>query len=168
MQYTKERCNGDCDANDKLTFFDSIQSLSKRASAREINDSHLYVGKEPYIYRVAGDRTFCIYGDTLNCIDDDNLRFITDSKNGLIKSATENYTTVYAFLLSLQLLVVKNDIEDEDIEYLINSPSRLSNEDNIREVIAFPMSGEAKDLMCGAPGDVTEKQLREVHIKIRE
>ena len=37
------------------------------------------------------------------------------------------------FLLSLQLLVVKNDIEDEDIEYLINSPSRLSNEDNIRE-----------------------------------
>lgn len=125
--------NGDCDANDKLTFFDSIQSLSKRASAREINDSHLYVGKEPYIYRFAGDRTFCIYGDTLNCIDDDNLRFITDSKNGLIKSATENYTTVYAFLLSLQLLVVKNDIEDEDIEYLINSPSRLSNEDNIRE-----------------------------------
>ena len=57
--------NGDCDANDKLTFFDSIQSLSKRASAREINDSHLYVGKEPYIYRFAGDRTFCIYGDTL-------------------------------------------------------------------------------------------------------
>ena len=44
----------------------------------------------------------------------------------------------------------------------------LRNEENIREVIAFPMSGEAKDLMCGAPNDVTEKQLREVHIKIRE
>ena len=43
----------------------------------------------------------------------------------------------------------------------------LKNEENIREVIAFPMSGTAQDLMCGAPNDVTEQQLREVHIKIR-
>lgn len=43
----------------------------------------------------------------------------------------------------------------------------LRNEENIREVIAFPMSGSAQDLMNGAPGDVTEEQLREVHIKIR-
>ena len=43
----------------------------------------------------------------------------------------------------------------------------LRNEENIREVIAFPMSGSAQDLMCGAPGDVTEEQLREVHIKVR-
>lgn len=44
----------------------------------------------------------------------------------------------------------------------------LRGEENIREVIAFPMSGSAQDLMCGAPGDVTEQQLREVHIKVRE
>ncbi len=43
----------------------------------------------------------------------------------------------------------------------------LRNEENIREVIAFPMSGTAQDLMCGAPNEVTEQQLREVHIKIR-
>ena len=43
----------------------------------------------------------------------------------------------------------------------------LRGEENIREVIAFPMSGTAQDLMCGAPGDVTEKQLREAHIKVR-
>ncbi len=43
----------------------------------------------------------------------------------------------------------------------------LRNEENIREVIAFPMSGTAQDLMCGAPNDVTEQQLREVHIKHR-
>ncbi|MCI8359309.1 MAG: aspartate--tRNA ligase [Lachnospiraceae bacterium] len=43
----------------------------------------------------------------------------------------------------------------------------LRGEENIREVIAFPMSGTAQDFMCGAPGDVTEQQLREVHIKIR-
>lgn len=43
----------------------------------------------------------------------------------------------------------------------------LRGEENIREVIAFPMSGSAQDLMCGAPNDVTEKQLREVHIKVR-
>ncbi len=43
----------------------------------------------------------------------------------------------------------------------------LRGEENIREVIAFPMSGSAQDLMCGAPGEVTEQQLREVHIKVR-
>ena len=44
----------------------------------------------------------------------------------------------------------------------------LRNEENIREVIAFPMSGSAQDLMCGAPNDVTGQQLREVHIKVRD
>ncbi len=44
----------------------------------------------------------------------------------------------------------------------------LQKEENIREVIAFPMNGNAQDLMCHAPGDVTEQQLREVHIKVRD
>ena len=44
----------------------------------------------------------------------------------------------------------------------------LTNEENIREVITFPMSSAAQDLMCMAPNDVTEQQLREVHIKIRD
>jgi aspartyl-tRNA synthetase len=44
----------------------------------------------------------------------------------------------------------------------------LRNEDNIREVIPFPMNGNAQDLMCGAPNHITETQLREVHIKVRQ
>lgn len=44
----------------------------------------------------------------------------------------------------------------------------LRNEENIREIIPFPMNGNAQDLMCGAPGEVTEQQLREVHIKVRQ
>ena len=44
----------------------------------------------------------------------------------------------------------------------------LLNEENIREVIPFPMNGNAQDLMCGAPNEVTEQQLRETHIKIRQ
>ena len=44
----------------------------------------------------------------------------------------------------------------------------MRNEESIREVIAFPMNGNAQDLLCGAPGDVTEQQLREVHIKVRQ
>lgn len=44
----------------------------------------------------------------------------------------------------------------------------LRNEENIREVIPFPMNGNAQDLMCGAPSEVTEQQLREVHIKVRQ
>ena len=44
----------------------------------------------------------------------------------------------------------------------------LKNEESIREIIPFPMNGNAQDLMCGAPGFVTEQQLREVHIKVRD
>ena len=44
----------------------------------------------------------------------------------------------------------------------------LTDEDNIREVIAFPMNSNAQDVMMGAPNEVTEQQLREVHIKPRK
>lgn len=43
----------------------------------------------------------------------------------------------------------------------------LADEDNIREVIAFPMNQRAQDLMMNAPAEVSEKQLRELHIKVR-
>lgn len=44
----------------------------------------------------------------------------------------------------------------------------LRNEENIREVIPFPMNGNAQDLICGAPNEVSEMQLRETHIKVRQ
>jgi aspartyl-tRNA synthetase len=44
----------------------------------------------------------------------------------------------------------------------------IAEEDTIRDVIAFPLNGNAQDLMMGAPGEVTEQQLREVHIKVRD
>ncbi len=43
----------------------------------------------------------------------------------------------------------------------------LTGEENIREVIPFPLNSNAEDLMFGSPNEVTEQQLREVHIKIR-
>lgn len=43
----------------------------------------------------------------------------------------------------------------------------LTGEKTIRDVIAFPMNANAQDLMLGAPSEVSEQQLREVHIKIR-
>jgi aspartyl-tRNA synthetase len=42
----------------------------------------------------------------------------------------------------------------------------LCNEPNIREVIAFPKTGDARDPMTGAPSELPEKALKEVHIKI--
>jgi len=42
----------------------------------------------------------------------------------------------------------------------------LQNEPNIREVIAFPKTGEGKDLMMDAPSPVSEKQLKELGIKL--
>ncbi len=44
----------------------------------------------------------------------------------------------------------------------------LADEDTIRDVIAFPLNGNAQDLLLGAPGEVTEMQLREANIKIRD
>ena len=44
----------------------------------------------------------------------------------------------------------------------------LRNEENIREIIPFPMSGTAQEIICGAPSEVIEQQLREVHIKVRD
>jgi aspartyl-tRNA synthetase len=44
----------------------------------------------------------------------------------------------------------------------------LADEPNIREVIVFPMTQKAEDLMMGAPGNVSPKQLRELHIRVVE
>jgi len=43
----------------------------------------------------------------------------------------------------------------------------LTGEESIRDVVAFPLNGNAQDLLMGAPSEVTEHQLREAHIKIR-
>lgn len=44
----------------------------------------------------------------------------------------------------------------------------LKNEPNIREIIAFPMNKNAQDLLMGAPSEVTEKQLKEIHITLEK
>ncbi len=44
----------------------------------------------------------------------------------------------------------------------------LKDEDNIREMVAFPMAANGSDALMGCPNEVFEYQLRETHIKIRE
>ena len=44
----------------------------------------------------------------------------------------------------------------------------LAQEPNLREVIAFPMTQNAEDLLMSAPSAVTERQLRELRIRIVE
>ena len=91
------------------------------------------------------------------------------------------YFTPAEFILMMELsgsgrysLLQPPDPEPDDCAFLeaFSSLFRrgmlLREEENIREVIAFPMSGTAQDLMCGAPNEVTEQQLREVHIKVRD
>lgn len=42
----------------------------------------------------------------------------------------------------------------------------LLDEENIREVVPFPLSANGSDMMMGCPSEISEKQLREAHIKI--
>ncbi len=42
----------------------------------------------------------------------------------------------------------------------------LAGVENLREVIAFPLNQQAQDLMMQAPNEVTEKQLKELHIRV--
>ena len=44
----------------------------------------------------------------------------------------------------------------------------IANEDNLREIIAFPKNKKARDVLMGAPSNVTKEQLRDVHIKLIE
>ena len=43
----------------------------------------------------------------------------------------------------------------------------LTNELNIREVFSFPKTGDGRDLMMDAPAEISEKQLKELGIKIK-
>jgi aspartyl-tRNA synthetase len=42
----------------------------------------------------------------------------------------------------------------------------LANQQNIREVIAFPLNQQGQDLLMNAPSEVTDKQLKELHIRL--
>ncbi|WP_116212771.1 aspartate--tRNA ligase [Streptomyces olivoreticuli] len=44
----------------------------------------------------------------------------------------------------------------------------LADEPNIRETIAFPLNGNAQDLLMGAPSEVDESRLKELHLSLRK
>jgi aspartyl-tRNA synthetase len=44
----------------------------------------------------------------------------------------------------------------------------LAGTDNMRDVIAFPKTASAADLMVESPGEIDARQLEELHIKIKE
>jgi aspartyl-tRNA synthetase len=47
-----------------------------------------------------------------------------------------------------------------------NLSRRKTREQNLREVVLFPMNQKAEDLLMSAPSEVSAKQLRELHIRL--
>ena len=62
----------------------------------------------------------------------------------------------------INMLVIGLIVIEKDMASCI-----MPMEENIREVVAFPMNSNAQDLLLGAPNEVSEQQLREVHVKLR-
>ena len=58
-------------------------------------------------------------------------------------------------------------LEGQNIEVVTEQTLR-DYEENIREVIAFPKTGDARDLLMGAPSDIEQKRLDEAHISIKK
>ena len=48
----------------------------------------------------------------------------------------------------------------------LNVALKAAGEENLREVVLFPMNQRAEDLLMGAPSEVTPKQLKELHIRL--
>ncbi len=44
----------------------------------------------------------------------------------------------------------------------------LSGEENLREVVAFPMNQQAEDLMLGSPSSISEKHLKELGLNLKK
>lgn len=128
---------GNLDNENKLKFFNSIQALDKREKSQDIDKNSLYEDGDKYISKFVGDRTVCIYGDTVLCRPDpQNIEFVTNTTNGLLKTATENYATIYAFYISVWLLIrkgLKENISDIQIEYVIKAHVHLAEEPKIRK-----------------------------------
>ncbi len=62
--------------------------------------------------------------------------------------------------------IIKLDATDSTNDHL--RQMLLANEDNLREVVAFPMNQQAEDLMLGAPNKASENHLKELGILIKK
>ncbi|MBU7597532.1 VanZ family protein [Streptomyces sp. P38-E01] len=68
-------------------------------------------------------------------------------------------------------LLVRVLLTDPSVVLLILAPAALmllADEPNIRETIAFPLNGNAQDLLMGAPSEVDDARLRELHLSLRK
>ena len=115
--------------------------------------------------------------------------FLIDLTVKMVNKTNDNYTNTL-FLTDKALITnnlrkeIKQDMKNNSglksadikngscyLEYNDNSGKWihiLKDEENIREMVAFPLGANGADAMMGCPGEVFEKQLRETHIKVRD
>lgn len=104
--YSLVYCTGEVLGENKERFLESLRRGFKSGRNVIVDKNNIF---EPfgYITWAVGEEILACFGDAAIC-GDANIKFITDSKDGLCKSISENYLAIYAYLIAVQLLV--NDI----------------------------------------------------------
>ena len=149
--------------------FNIKQEIDFKAYLESIGDSIVVVADDdvvaPDVTAISGYRSYVyaiVNNDTIVNIKDDQIV----SKISKMEYTEEDLKTKFGALYNaFQFGAPPHAGMAPGVDRMI---MLLRNEENIREIIPFPMNGNAQDLMCGAPGEVTEQQLREVHIKVRQ
>ena len=104
--------------------------------------------------------------DITNKYSEDNLETF-ENQTVSSKKNKQDKAKIWIEKQSNSIISDSSETFDFDICYDIFDEA-LKDEENIREMVAFPLGANGADAMMGCPGEVFEKQLRETHIKIRD
>ncbi|MCA1809607.1 MAG: aspartate--tRNA ligase [Lentisphaerae bacterium] len=155
----------------KFLSVDQIAGLSQQCGVGEGDALFFLCDRAEDVNRIGADLRLRL-GQSLGVMEQDAYRFCwivdfpmfeKDPETGAIGFSHNPFSMPQGGLQALQEQAPM-DVLAYQYDIVCNG-LLLAGEKNIREVITFPMNQKAQDLMMGAPCEVSQQQLRELHIK---